>query len=170
MVCRSKSGQIKVQEMIFMLLFLFIFFSIIFLFYLRFSLNSVKKDFYVSSREGSIQLVSRIADSPELSCGYSKTLCVDADKLIVLTNHNNYKSYWDINGLVVTRIYPYQNQTIECNLANYPNCNTYVIKAPAGNYVSDSSYVILCHREYENPYNYDKCDLAKITVYTAKKD
>lgn len=170
MVLNKKLGQMKVQEMLFMLLFLFVFFIIVFLFYLRFSLGSINKDYYISSREEAIELVSRIADSPELSCGHSRLLCVDGDKLIALINHDRYKSFWSINGLVVTKIYPYNNQTIKCSLANYPNCNTYVIKEPNGSYVSDSSYVTLCHKEYQDSYTYNKCELGKITAYTEKKD
>ena len=170
MISLKKRAQIKVQEMSFMLLFLFIFFILVLLFYLAVSLSGLKETFYENSRAGYILLASRLADSPELSCGGSESLCVDADKLVVFIGHENYKNFWSLDGLVVKRIYHGLNVSKECNIGNYPNCNTYVIKRPGNNSIADASYVNLCRKDTANGYSYTKCEIGKIFVYTTKNE
>lgn len=163
----SRKAQTKIKEMIFMVVFLAILFIIVGLFYLRISTSGIKNEFYESSKAGAILLALKLADSPEMSCG--DTNCIDTDKLVVLKQHNAYKTFWTVDGLVVKRIYPFQNQTIECVPGNYPNCNTYTLKQPANYSSQDSSYVSLCRIESKNGYLYNKCELGQIIVYTSRE-
>ena len=70
----------KIKEMIFMILALVVFFAIVLMFWLSITLGDLKGDVAQSSRDRNILLLSRLADSPELSCGASN--CVDTDKLL----------------------------------------------------------------------------------------
>jgi len=163
----SKKSQTKIKEMIFMVAFLAIFFVIVGLFYLVITTSGLKQSFYESSKSGSILLAIKLADSPEMSCGESN--CVDTDKLVAFKQHSAYKNFWLVDGIVVKRLYPSENKTIECNVGNYPNCNTYTIKSPSNYSSQDSSYLSLCRIESKNNYLYKKCDLGKIIVYTSRE-
>jgi hypothetical protein len=164
-----RKGQLKIKEMIFMLIFITIFFVIVLLFYLAISSQGLKNSVYQSTKEGAILLVERLADSPELSCGQS--LCVDTDKLVILKQQAVYANFWDIDGLVIKKLYPQGvegNTTRECNSGTYPNCNTYTIKTPANYSAPDETYVSLCRADTKEGYGYQKCELGKIIVYTKK--
>lgn len=159
----SKKSQMKINEMIFMIIALVIFFAIVLMFYLSISLSGLKDSVTQSSRDKSIMLVSQLADSPELSCGKSK--CIDADKLLIIANHPLYRAFWDVSGLVVEKI-TNDNKTVECNLGNYPKCNTIILKRPLNNTIPDSSIVSLCMKDSKNGYLYDKCEMARIMVWS----
>jgi hypothetical protein len=162
-----KKAQTKIKEMVFMIAFLAIFFVIVTLFFLAISTAGIKDKFYESSKSGAMMLAIRLADSPEMSCGDSN--CIDTDKLVVFKQHTAYKNFWLVDGLVVKRIYPFQNSSVECTPGNYPNCNTYTIKTPSNYSSQDSSYLSLCRIESKNNYLYKKCELGKIIVYTSRK-
>jgi len=160
-------AQYKIKEMMFMLIFITIFFVIVLLFYLAISGQNLKTSVSQSVRTGAILLVTRLADSPELSCGES--LCIDTDKLLYLKEHSVYKNFWTIDGLVIKRIYPVLQGNVECNEGNYPNCNTYTIKTPVNYSSPDESYASLCRVDSKDGYTYTRCELGKIIVYSAKK-
>ena len=167
-LCSNRS-QMKVQEMIFMLLGLAIFFILILLLYVTFSMSSVQNTVKEKSRDDAVLLASRLAGSPELGCvsGISgSAVCVDADKLIALTYHPDYQRFWDINSLRIERVYPYEGRTIPCIIENYPNCNSFVIIKNKSSSVEEySSFVTLCRKEsIEGLGFYDKCELGKIVV------
>ena len=162
----SKRGQYKIKEMIFMLIFITIFFAIVFLFYISLSSSGIKESYYQNMKTGALLLVTRLADSPELGCG--KSLCIDTDKLVVLKEHQVFSSFWTIDGLVIKKLYPESgNRTIECNVGNYPNCNSYTIKKPLNNTMPDESFASLCRVESKDGFSYQKCELGKILVYTS---
>ncbi len=167
-VLKSNRSQMALKEMSFMIIALAIFFSLVLLFYLSISLSGLKGDVEVGKRESSILLVAKLAGSPELACAGGSSLCVDVEKLVALTNHPDYARFWgnDLVGLRVERMYPqFSNST--CTSANYDRCSTFVIKQKTtSNVIEDSSYVILCRREFENGYGYDHCDLGKIIIST----
>ncbi|MBM3247650.1 hypothetical protein FJZ17_03885 [Candidatus Pacearchaeota archaeon] len=165
--CKSRKSQTKIKEMVFMIAFLAIFFVIVALFFLAVSTAGIKSQFYDSSKAGAILLAIKLADSPEMSCGEAN--CIDTDKLVAFKQHTAYKNFWLVDGLVVKKIYPFQNSSVECNTGNYPNCNTYTIKTPSNYSSQDSSYLSLCRIENKNNYLYKKCELGKIIVYTSRK-
>jgi hypothetical protein len=162
----------NLKEMSFMVVALAIFFSLILLFYLAISLSGLKKDVQTGKRESSILLVAKLAGSPELACAGGQSLCVDVEKLVALTNHQDYSRFWgnDIAGLRVERLYPLRedNLTVICNNANYDKCTDFIIKpvSSKSGIIEDSSYVSLCRREFKNGYGYPECDLGKIIVST----
>lgn len=162
---RGKIGQAKIMEMSFMIIALVVFFIIIGLFVLLITTSSFRQNSNEAKKENAILLISKIADSPEFTCG--ENLCIDTDKLIALKNSSAYKTYWaDISGLVVKKIYPIEAKSAECYLGNYPMCDTYTIAAPQANVIAQSSYVNLCRREYQNGYPYQECEIGKIIAYS----
>lgn len=157
------------KEMSFMIIALAIFFSLVLLFYLVTSLSGLKKDVEVGKRESSITLVAKLAGSPEFTCAKGGSLCVDVEKLVALTNHQDYSRFWgnDLVGLRVEKVYPQANTTIKCTSGNYDRCTTFIIKQKTtSNVIEDSSYVSLCRREFKNGEGYYQCDLGKIIIST----
>jgi hypothetical protein len=164
---RNIRSQMKVNEMIFMILGLVIFFAIVLMFWLSVSLSGLKGDVAQSSRNRAITLVSGIADSPEFNCVGKMGACVDEDKLAALVNYPIFKSFWMVDGLVIERISSTSsNKTIECSPSNYPRCNTYTLKKAMNNTLPDSSIINLCRVENANGYIYDRCEMGRITVWT----
>ncbi len=164
----AKKSQVKIQEMIFMLIGLTVFLGIVFLFFLSISLSGLKTSAQASSREGAIMLISRLASSPELECAQNEvSLCVDADKVMALMNRQEYRRFWKVASLKIEKTFPPSNRTIQCSMTNYPNCNTFtIIRNLTSNIIEDASYVSLCRIEYQAGYPYTLCDMGKIIVGT----
>lgn len=159
----------KIMEMSFMIVAIFIFFMLVALFWITIYTSGVKQQSYEGQRQKAILLVSTLSETPEFSCAIPMTLCVDADKLVALASHTRYSGFWGVKGLQVKQVYPYSNQTIECTIGNYPKCNTYtIIKPPTTGIIEDSSSVAICRREIKNEYPYQECTLGRISVFTAK--
>jgi len=163
----SKSAQMKINEMIIMILAIFIFFVIVLLFWLSISTSGIKASVAQSSRDQAIMLVARLADSPEFGCGGIASSCIDTDKLIVLMNHPVYKNFWNVDGLIVEKV-TNTNSSVECSIGNYPRCTIFTIKKPLNDTIPDSSIVSLCRKEIKKDGNYDKCEIGKITVWTER--
>jgi hypothetical protein len=163
---KSKHGQMKIQEMSFMLLALVLFFIIAGLFFLIISNANLKKSAESLAESKAITVISTLAGSPELSCGESKQLCVDSDKLLALKQSNAFDKYWDTSGgLVVKKVYPIADSEIECNQGNYELCNIFTLKAKSEEFTELSSYVILCKKDISGGYSYDRCELGVISAY-----
>ena len=77
-----KKAQLKIQQMIFMLLAVVLFLIIAGLFYLSIRVQSIRERAYDLEAQEAVSAAMRLADSPEFTCG--KAGCVDADKLIVI--------------------------------------------------------------------------------------
>jgi hypothetical protein len=164
---KTNKGQLKIQEMSFMLLALVLFVIIAGLFYISISAGGLKKEYARISQEETITLIARVADNPELSCG--KSLCIDTDKLMVLKNRPAYQGFWDIESLKIRKIFPYSTEDIECNPGNYNTCNIFTIKSSNVDQIYDKSYVVLCRKESEERISYDKCELGMIIGGTKRE-
>lgn len=163
---KNKHAQMKIQEMSFMLLGLVLFFIIAGLFFIIFSGSSLKKSQAQLSEAEAIASISSLVNSPELSCG--EALCVDADKLLALKLSPEFSDYWQMDGLVIKKIYPYSEEEMECGAGNYEICNRFTLKEPSGGFLELSSYVNICKKDLQRGYSYDKCELGVISAYVAK--
>ncbi len=158
----SKKGQMKVQEMAFVLIAIILFFGMVALVYFSIRLSSLKED-VTSIREQSAKELSRkLADIPEFSWTSSTCSgCIDLDKVLVMKDRAAYKGFWDLDYLMVERVFP--NKTaVECTRANYPECgkitlinNTKYFGSPA------TAFVALCRIE-PSKGGYTKCEMGKI--------
>ena len=107
MTVKNKIGQLKIQQMAFMLVAVFLFFSLVLLFYFKISLGDVGKtarDLEIQKAEG---MVEKLASSPELIFE-GRPNSIDADKLMVLKSERKFKELWDVNGIIIRKIYPPQ--------------------------------------------------------------
>ena len=166
-------GQLKIQQMIFMVMAVAFLFILVGLFFLSITFNELKKSASNLGEKGSMLLVSKLANSPEFSCGNafgtSKINCIDFDKLMALKdNVNNYANFWGVVKIEVRKVYP-ENDAI-CSLSNYPNCGIVKILDKNVNILSYSStFVSLCRKEASETKIYDKCELARLMVASQDK-
>jgi hypothetical protein len=160
-VLSKKKGQLKIQQMAFMLIAVTIFFSLILLFYISMKTADLREDVLDSRREKAVGLVTKIAATPEFTFeGVSRA--VDADKLMVLRNSKKYENFWGVKGIVVRKLYPV-SEDVECTTGNYPNCN--VIKLFTNKNVADvASYVSLCRKDEISGSSYNRCELALLMI------
>jgi len=113
-----KKGQMKIQEMAFVLIAVIILFGIIFLFYARFEFNKVQSLSTELREERAITFIRTVASMPELRCSesilkVSEAACLDLDKLKAfnssLSLRNSYRKIWTssyITEVVVQEIFP----------------------------------------------------------------
>lgn len=163
----NKKAQLKIQQMAFMLMAVTLFFVLVGMFVIVFKFSGLKESASVLEEKNSMLLATKIANSPEFSCGEAfesgKINCVDADKAMMLKdNIKKYSNFWgDETNIEIRKIYPEGN--VACTRGNYPNCNIINLKSeeiPA----EYSNFVSLCRKEAFGGEVYDKCELAKIMV------
>ncbi|MFZ1970904.1 MAG: hypothetical protein WAU65_01860 [Candidatus Nanoarchaeia archaeon] len=167
---KTKKGQLKIQQMTFMLIAVTLFFVLAGMFVLVTSVNGLKQKASVLQQDNAQLLVSKISDSPEFSCGDSfsnyfgtgMSSCIDVDKVISL--ENNLKIYgngtfWGVQGIQIRTVYP-QTDNVECTISNFPNCNKITL-IPTNNGTGTSNIVSLCGYSINGSI---ECNLAKIIV------
>jgi hypothetical protein len=158
---KMKKAQLKIQEMAFMLMAVIIFFVMAGMFFLVIMYNDMHNQANILEKEKAVSTVVNLADTPEFSCGH---LCLDADKLIVMTNRAGYENFLPITSLVVIKISK-DEERIECSEKNYPYCNYFkVFDKGIENEQGVETFVSLCRKEKTGGYVYDKCELGRIIV------
>lgn len=155
----TKKGQMKIQEMAFVLVAIVVFFALVALVYLSIRLSTLEGDVTAQREEGAKELVRKLSDIPEFSWAACSG-CVDMDKALILKDKTSYKNMWDLDYLMIEKVYPNRTR-VECTRANYPDCSTVTIINDTGYYGSPTStFVALC--EFEAVGGYTKCELGKI--------
>jgi|TARA_Y100000310_G_scaffold246957_1_gene252459 hypothetical protein len=161
-----KKAQLKIQQMAFMLIAVTLFFVLVAMFIITIKFSGLKESATVLEEKNAMLLVTKLANSPEFSCGEAyganRINCVDSDKIMVL-KENIYEGFWDVSNIEIRKIYP-KEDTIICTSGNYPNCNVIKVKSDevTGNYLSN--FVSLCRKESFEGEIYDKCEVAKLMV------
>jgi len=153
-------GQMKIQEMAFVLVAFIVFFALVLLFYVAFRGSTLKQEAKELEESKAMELVQKLSSSPELNyAGCSK--CLDFDKALVLKNEASYRNFWQIDYLRIERVYPFGNAA-ECTTANYPNCNSITIKSSGKDFgIPSWAFVALCRQEFIEG-GYTKCELGRI--------
>ena len=161
MFANSSRGQMKIQEMAFVLVAIMIFFGLVIVLYLSIRLSSLRQDVSFLAQEEASTLVRNLAGSPELAFTVRDcSNCIDMDKVMALKNLTAYRNFWNFDYLRIEKVYPAQKG--ECTNANYPNCQSITI-IPKENFgAPPSAFVSLCRQAFENGEFYPKCELGKI--------
>jgi len=163
-------GQVKTQQMAFMLLAITLFFVLVGLFAMVFGFAGIKESATALEEKNALLLVTKLANSPEFSCGNSfgtgNLNCIDGDKVIsLMKNINKYENFWSkgVSNIEIRVIYPEKQEKL-CSLGNYPDCN--IIRVMSGNVsgYSAENFVSLCRKESNAGEVYNKCELAKLMV------
>ncbi|MEX0920976.1 MAG: hypothetical protein WDZ62_01805 [Candidatus Pacearchaeota archaeon] len=166
----NKKGQMKIQQMAFMLLAVTLFFALVGMFFLMIFFSDIENSAESIEERNSLLLVSSIVNSPEFACGSAfgstKLNCIDFDKLMALqSNSNRYSNFWKVDGIEVRKIFPSDSGV--CTFSNYPNCGKIIIVDNEGSGVGISNFAALCRNEDrgEGRSVGERCELARIIVY-----
>ena len=160
---KGKKGQIKIQQMAFVLVAIVIFFTMVSLFYFSIRYQSLQKDVETLREREVIETVRKMTRTTEFSWTvYDCASCIDLDKILVLQNRSSYIGFWKRTSfLQVVRVYP-RYDIEECNKGVYPECNTITIVDEKKNIITRSTFVALCR--YEASEDFNKCELGKIIM------
>ena len=161
-------AQLKIQQMAFMLMAVTLFFVLAGMFMLAIMFSGVKKQATALEEENALSLVTKIANSPEFSCGCSfgnkeKLNCIDADKVMMLKERiGKYDDFWGDLSIEIRKVYPENSEKI-CDFDNYPDCNIIRLSNEISGY-DLSNFISLCRKESVNGEVEDRCELAKIMI------
>lgn len=162
LVPQFSKGQLKIQEMAFMLMAVVILFVLAGLFFIIIEYKSLYKEAGQTEKEKAISTIAKLADTAEFTCG--KSLCIDTDKLVVMKERKVYNGFWPVTSLSIVKLFQKQD-AVECSEKNYPNCSFFkVYDSKKANVETVSTFVSLCRKEQEKGYWYDKCELGKIVA------
>lgn len=164
---KLKKGQMKIQQMAFMLIGVTIFFVMVGLFLASIGLSSLKEKKELLDEQNAAIESLNLAKSPEFSCanafGTTKINCVDFDKVLILSEKEDYFSFWGVEGIEIRRIYP-KSENEFCTKENYPDCERLVLKEAKNPENEKSAFISLCHKEPYESTSYNKCEIARLTV------
>ncbi len=160
----SSKAQMKIQQMAFMLVALVIFFSLAALIYFSFSLSILREQAGKLQEDEAKEIVRTLAGAPELAFTSSSDCnsCIDLDKALLLKDVPAYKNFWNIDYLMIEKVYPPGSNT-ECDLFNYPNCGKITIISSQSNFGSASKAFVTLVRWDESLGKY-KYELGRLHV------
>ena len=168
----KNKGQMKIQQMAFMLIAVTLFFMLVGIFVLVIRFSSLKQASTILEEENAMLLVTKLANSPEFACGSSfgssRLSCIDADKIMVLKEHiSKYLGFWGIAEIEIRKVYP---DSVECTSQNYPDCGVIEVYSKDVNKLpASSNFVALCWKESSDTGVYDKCEIARLMVSAEDK-
>ncbi len=167
----SKRAQMKIQQMAFMLMAVTLFFVLVGMFVVVWRFSGLKQSATALGEENAMLLVTKLANSPEFSCGNSfggsKINCIDMDKVITLKEDiGKYSGFWGrgVFNIRIERIYPV-GQGRECSIGNYPDCDNIDLFSNGIKGVPAWNFVTLCKKDSDEGGIYDNCQLGKLFVY-----
>ena len=164
----NNKGQLKIQQMAFMLLAVTLFFVLVGMFVLVYKFAGLRESATLLEQENAMLLVTKIANSPEFSCGGSfatqRLKCIDFDKVMALKmGIGRYDDFWGVQNLEIRKVYPVSGN-IECTPANYPDCGVIKLRSEDISGFVASNFVSLCRKELFEGDIENKCELARIMV------
>ena len=171
----SQRGQFKIQLMAFMLIAVVVFFALVVIFVLAFGLSSIKDTANLLEQQNAMLLVSKLANSPEFSCGEayggSMVNCVDLEKVMALRESvAKYKGFWGVSNIEIRKVLD-SSPELSCSLGNYPSCNFVRLLENSSSGYDYSNFISLCWKENNAEMGkvYDKCEVAKLIVRYKEK-
>ena len=117
-----KKAQLRIQEMVFMLVAVIFFFMLAGLFAFSIIYSNLQDRATNLLELKTISAISNLANTPEFSCVGSKTNCVDSDKIVALSENKDYRGFWPFTNLRIIKLSAFEKneeEMEECNLFNY---------------------------------------------------
>jgi hypothetical protein len=163
MVIFYKKGDLQIQQMAFMLLFVFIFFAMAGLFFVMFYSKDLKSNYQSSQIDLAISSLETIANMPELNCDSQKSFCLDEDKLLVFaSNSQRYAEFWPVSYIKVRKLYPTSSEQIRCPNTN---CTYYeVYDSKPTEIIGRDTFVSICKRVAKPQGVSTECTIGKLEV------
>lgn len=161
LIKKDKKGQMKIQEMAFVLVTVIFFFALLFLFFARFQYTQLQKTSEEIRELRTVTMLRVVASLPELRCSSSfgkatEVACIDKDKLRAFDEHlglrKKYENIWKsayITNVTIDEIYPEGQKYVVYDRTADKSTRTY------------STYIPLCE---ETTQQKSKCNIAKIKI------
>jgi len=167
---KSKKAQLKIQEMSFMIMAVFLFFVLVGLFAFALIYSNLNKQANEIAKQRAYSSITNLADAPEFICTGSRPNCIDADKVLALieyeSKNKNYENFWPFTSLIVIKSSGFDKSEanmIPCTKLTYPNCDKFVVyDKHVRNEAFVSSFVAICRNDIDNNLVYEKCEIAKL--------
>ncbi|MEM4182098.1 MAG: hypothetical protein QXX68_03045 [Candidatus Pacearchaeota archaeon] len=162
-----KKSQMRIQQMAFMIVAVFLFFILVALFLLQIFLGELQGGVHLREREQAISLLESISQTPEFSCSDQSSFCIDEDKILAFKIpeiNKVYSDFWPVASIKIYKVGKDFSSLIECPAIN---CNYYKIYEDENQMQKQevSSYVVVCKKMKDNEgYVYDFCELAKLSI------
>jgi hypothetical protein len=166
---KGLKGQMKIKQMAFMLIAVTVLISMLGMFLLMIRIEKIKDDVSELQQENAILLASKLANSPEFSCGEAfgtqRSNCVDFDKIMMLKNNIwKYDEFWGVENIELRLIHSLKTYRARCTMSNYPRCGEIVlVDKPVTGY-DVSTFVTVCRKEIINDRHQEICNLGKLFV------
>ncbi len=144
----NKQGQLKIQEMAFVLVALLVFFALVTLLFVKLRTGSIQEQADTTREEAAQQLALVLAATPELA--WSACVgCIDLDKALMVQKEEEklhlYQELWKLDYLAIERLYPRPTERA-CSAGTYPDCHFLTLINGSVYGVSARSFVSLCRR------------------------
>ena len=155
--------------MAFMLIAVTMFFALAGMLIIMVKFSDIKNSAIDLEQKNAMALSSKLASSPEFSCGNSfgttKINCIDLDKVFILSqNIEKYSNFWDMGEIKIIKIFP-EIEESECDLGNYPDCESLtVFSKDVEKGIGSSVYVSLCYKDSVNDKTTNRCDIGLLIV------
>ncbi len=162
-----KKAQFKIQQMAFMLVAVFIFFTLVALFFLQMNLADLRSSAQNLEKEQAIAALSAWSEMPEFSCDDMSSYCLDEDKLYILGGENYislYQNFWPIASI---RVYKVNSDFSVLGEIKCPtlNCNYYDVYDSGQIEVQRySTYVSICRTTRREGSVLRECELGILSI------
>ncbi|MFC1685967.1 hypothetical protein ACFLZZ_03015 [Nanoarchaeota archaeon] len=103
-------GQLKIQEMAFVLLALAFLGSLVFIFVINFQSDNITSEAESLNQERALVLRDKIASLPELKC--ARINCIDKDKAEILGDYDLDDVFQGLVGARIVQLYPKGNEIV----------------------------------------------------------
>ncbi len=157
-----KRAQFQIQQMVFMIVGIFIFFILAGLFMISIQYRGLYKSAEAIQQDKTTIALSTVPELTEFNYPYysSNGLTLDKDKLLVLASQNElYDDFWPFESIEVLIVYPKQEELITCPALN---CNYFKIYNSGETEIEQyADFVSICQKM---PNNLDKCEIGKLLI------
>ncbi len=156
----NKKGQLKIQQMAFVLVALMVFFVLVALVYFSIRLSNLENtasELGDERAKGELRALSGSAEfayTPDDCAG-----CIDLDKVLILKESSAYDGFWNFDYLKIEAL----GRDGECTKFNYPDCGSITLIESEDFGSTVSSFVSLCRWE-ESFEGYVKCELGRVVA------
>lgn len=171
MIRKNKKAQIKIQQMAFMLIAVFIFFILVGLFAFSFKSSGLRRSAEALEEKNALLSITTLANSPEFSCGNSfesgMSNCIDSDKIMVLKDSiTKYSGFWEVSNIIIRRA----SGTEACTRGNYDTCG-YIDLYSKGfeGMIPVENFITLCRKVSKEGIVQNSCEIAKLIIYNTPK-
>jgi hypothetical protein len=158
-----KKADMKIQQMTFMILFVFIFFAVAGLFFLSIQSSKITQTFNLLQKETAVSSMQSIANMPELNCDPSRSFCIDQDKIMVFAGDSkSYGDFWPVASIKVRKAYPKMERDIKCPATN---CTYYEIYNSGQKNIQEYGiFVSICKKIKSEGVIQEECEIGKLSV------